>query len=135
MKIKMGIFLALAVLLVVLLTNCNTQTSQQQCENKGGKYIDLKAVNQYAFVTTGAECLKWGGSCDNLRPISSFDIGVCSNGASCWKIDIFEPTCIMPKPEGLIVGRDRDEHGCIPSAGASWCEAKQKCFQPFEETC
>lgn len=34
-----------------------------------------------------------------------------------------------------IVGGDKDEHGCIGSAGYSWCEAKQKCLRVFEEFC
>lgn len=34
-----------------------------------------------------------------------------------------------------IVGNDRDEHGCIGSAGYSWCEIKQKCLRPWEEKC
>lgn len=34
-----------------------------------------------------------------------------------------------------IVGGDRDSHGCIGSAGYSWCEVKQKCLRPWEETC
>lgn len=34
-----------------------------------------------------------------------------------------------------MVGNDRDSHGCIGSAGYSWCEAKQKCLRPWEEKC
>jgi hypothetical protein len=34
-----------------------------------------------------------------------------------------------------ILGGDRDEHGCIGSAGYSWCEAKQKCLRTWEEAC
>jgi hypothetical protein len=34
-----------------------------------------------------------------------------------------------------IVGGDRDEHGCIGSAGYSWCEFKQDCLRPWEESC
>lgn len=34
-----------------------------------------------------------------------------------------------------MVGADRDEHGCIGSAGYSWCEARQKCTRPWEEEC
>lgn len=34
-----------------------------------------------------------------------------------------------------LVGNDTDEHGCIGSAGYSWCEAKQKCIRPWEENC
>ncbi|VWC57797.1 putative lipoprotein [Burkholderia aenigmatica] len=29
-------------------------------------------------------------------------------------------------------GSDRDAHGCIPSAGYSWCEAMQQCERPWE---
>ncbi len=32
-------------------------------------------------------------------------------------------------------GSDRDSHGCIPSAGYTWCDAKQACIRPFEENC
>lgn len=35
----------------------------------------------------------------------------------------------------IIVGGDRDKHGCIGSAGYSWCEAKKKCLRPWEEKC
>lgn len=34
-----------------------------------------------------------------------------------------------------LVGADRDEHGCIPSAGYSWCEVKSKCLRIWEEEC
>lgn len=45
-----------------------------------------------------------------------------------------------PKPEEgcekeKIVGGDADEHGCIGSAGYTWCEAKQKCLREWEEPC
>ena len=36
---------------------------------------------------------------------------------------------------GNVVGGDRDEHGCIGSAGYSWCEPKQKCLRIWEEAC
>lgn len=34
-----------------------------------------------------------------------------------------------------LVGGDRDEHGCIPSAGYSWCEELGKCVRLWEEPC
>lgn len=34
-----------------------------------------------------------------------------------------------------LLGGDRDGHGCIPSAGYSWCEVKKKCLRVWEETC
>ncbi|MDD2646951.1 MAG: hypothetical protein PHV78_03450 [Patescibacteria group bacterium] len=42
----------------------------------------------------------------------------------------------VPKQnDSVVVGGDRDAHGCIGSAGYSWCEVKQKCLRPFEEFC
>lgn len=35
--------------------------------------------------------------------------------------------------EAPLVGGDRDEHGCIGSAGYAWCEAKGECLRPWEE--
>lgn len=37
--------------------------------------------------------------------------------------------------EDIIVGGDKDEHGCIGSAGYTWCESKQKCLRVWEEEC
>lgn len=34
-----------------------------------------------------------------------------------------------------LVGADRDAHGCIGSAGYSWCEPQQKCLRSWEEPC
>lgn len=42
---------------------------------------------------------------------------------------------IIANPTQAIVGGDRDIHGCIGSAGYSWCESKQKCLRTFEEPC
>lgn len=36
---------------------------------------------------------------------------------------------------GQVVGADKDEHGCIGSAGYSWCEPKEKCLRIWEEKC
>ena len=37
--------------------------------------------------------------------------------------------------ESPKVGSDRDSHGCIGSAGYSWCDIKQKCLRTWEEPC
>lgn len=34
-----------------------------------------------------------------------------------------------------VLGGDKDEHGCIGSAGYSWCAVKNKCLRPWEEKC
>jgi hypothetical protein len=38
-------------------------------------------------------------------------------------------------PTETMVGSDKDEHGCIGSAGYTWCETKQKCLREWEEAC
>lgn len=37
--------------------------------------------------------------------------------------------------EEKIIGGDKDEYGCLGSAGYSWCEAKQTCLRIWEESC
>jgi hypothetical protein len=37
--------------------------------------------------------------------------------------------------DSQMVGNDRDSHGCIGSAGYSWCEEKSKCLRIWEENC
>jgi hypothetical protein len=37
--------------------------------------------------------------------------------------------------DNMMVGNDRDEHGCIGSAGYTWCESKGKCLRSWEENC
>lgn len=34
-----------------------------------------------------------------------------------------------------VIGGQKDEHGCLGPAGYSWCESKQICLRPWEETC
>lgn len=45
-----------------------------------------------------------------------------------------ESSSSSSSPSALL-GGDRDEHGCLPSAGYSWCEAKDKCLRVWEESC
>lgn len=42
---------------------------------------------------------------------------------------------INKAPKEVVVGGDVDEHGCIASAGYSWCEAKQECLRIWEAKC
>jgi len=42
---------------------------------------------------------------------------------------------IQNSPSPMLVGGDRDIHGCLGSAGYSWCEVKNKCLRTWEEPC
>lgn len=37
-----------------------------------------------------------------------------------------------PADHPPVVGGDRDAHGCIPSAGYSWCARTAQCERPWE---
>ena len=39
--------------------------------------------------------------------------------------------CAAPEKR-MLVGNDRDEHGCIGSAGYSWSESLHECVRPWE---
>lgn len=63
-------------------------------------------------------------------------------GAGCSPTATQERKVVPPTPQeqgstsvAPIVGGDRDEHGCIGSAGYSWCEPKQECLRPWETPC
>jgi len=43
----------------------------------------------------------------------------------------FLVTACKEKP----IGGETDEHGCLPAAGYTWCESKQKCLRTWEEEC
>jgi putative lipoprotein len=39
---------------------------------------------------------------------------------------------VAAQPPASTPGADRDEHGCIGSAGYSWCEKEGRCVRPWE---
>lgn len=41
----------------------------------------------------------------------------------------------QPSPTKPAVGGDKDAHGCIGSAGYTWCDEKKKCLRQWEESC
>jgi len=45
-------------------------------------------------------------------------------------VSVFVSACAVQE-----VGNDRDENGCIASAGYTWCESRQECLRSWEDTC
>jgi hypothetical protein len=75
------------------------------------------------FFTAGDEVAR----CPVVGPDSiSEQCNLLLNGNNCIETQITCPT---------LVGGDRDAHGCIPSAGYTWCEVKQSCIRAWEEPC
>ena len=68
-------------------------------------------------------------------------------GATVYGVMYFQPKDTAELPEQPInsnlptnsvepvVGGDKDEHGCIGSAGYSWCRPLDKCIRIWEEDC
>jgi hypothetical protein len=56
-------------------------------------------------------------------------------GAGGWYLGRKAAVPPQSQSQEQLLGGDRDEHGCIGSAGYSWCELKQKCLRVWEEAC
>ena len=51
-------------------------------------------------------------------------------------VNILDITSNVPTTTSRnIVGGDKDAHGCIASAGYTWCVVKNKCLRTWEEKC
>jgi hypothetical protein len=69
--------------------------------------------------------------CPMVGPDSmSEECRLLTMGSNCVQQSVCETPAEEPMP-----GSDRDEHGCIPSAGYQWCEALEKCVRDWEEPC
>ncbi len=71
-----------------------------------------------------ADCAARGGYFNNCGSICGPEAEMCA--------EVCAYTCEERAP---IVGGDKDEHGCIGSAGYTWCEPKNKCLRIWEEAC
>ncbi|WP_370979529.1 hypothetical protein [Agaribacterium sp. ZY112] len=40
--------------------------------------------------------------------------------------------CSTKDEQSQLAGSDKDEHGCIGSAGYAWCISTQQCERPWE---
>lgn len=76
-----------------------------------------------------------------LKTISLFFIAILLIGAVSAETAKITAYVVGPdedsgnNPDSQMVGNDRDEHGCIGSAGYSWCAEKSKCLRTWEENC
>ncbi|VWC71562.1 putative lipoprotein [Burkholderia lata] len=68
-----------------------------------------------------------------LLPFASLAAALaCALALSACAAQSSAPADASTQPPPAKPGSDRDAHGCIPSAGYSWCEATQQCEHPWE---
>ena len=65
-----------------------------------------------------------------ITVISMLALAACNNNAQ--QQDTAAADSPAQAQEAPATGGDRDEHGCIPSAGQSWSQLRQECVQVFE---
>ncbi|MFH1054997.1 MAG: Kazal-type serine protease inhibitor family protein [Candidatus Altiarchaeota archaeon] len=87
------------------------------------------AVGLSGCVESGKEIASFEDCAAAGNPIMESYPRQCAAGGKTFTEVVKEPVREPP------LGGDRDEHGCIGSAGYSWCEAKQKCLRKWEENC
>ncbi len=92
-----------------------------------GAVVDTKTGSP-VFNFTGT------GSVQDAAAVTALSAAFNARGAD----DIYTKASFAitaPEPTTMMPGSDRDAHGCIGSAGYTWCEAKQKCLREWEEPC
>lgn len=104
-----------------------TNDPKKDCEMAGGRWREFSdGCGDSCALLKGQEI-----AC-TMAMTMACDCGSdkCWDGQRCVPNPVTDETNTEP-----IVGGDRDEHGCIPSAGYTWCESKQKCLRTWEEEC
>jgi hypothetical protein len=46
--------------------------------------------------------------------------------------EVVEQVAVGQKEDPIMIGGEKDENGCLTSAGYTWCESKQKCLRSYE---
>ena len=106
------------------------------CEGLKQEELQTQSVGSSPRIV----CTKLAEQCkkENEQCGYSFgkEVGECCEGLEC-KLESNVPDAAAKcvRKNTSIVGGDKDEHGCIGSAGYSWCELKQKCLRSWEESC
>jgi hypothetical protein len=103
----------------------NTDDLKTICENNGGNWIDsakeCEGISQELCSDMGGNFNSCASACRNDP-----DAQMCT--LQCVLVCEFSP-------KEIIVGGDKDEHGCIGSAGYIWCESLDECIRPWETNC
>ena len=149
MSIRMQL-LAISLLLGAALAACSDQSSSNS-ELSAPVAADVysnQSLKDEVSAYTESIAEKVGDDTDVYGCIGSAGYQWCASTASCerpWELseqENFENTAAAfsayCETEAVMtdqlkpVGADRDEHGCIASAGYQWCAKLEQCVRPWE---
>lgn len=83
----------------------------------------------FAVVLLFTACRNNGGSDKNVSWNNPSDNNTAENGTI---MDKNNPAVVGGDKNGLV-GGDKDAHGCIASAGYTWCEVQGRCVRLWED--
>jgi len=107
-----------------------------ECESTGGNWNECG--NKCSIDNQGKEGAACTLQCEMLCECGGIAGFRCPAGYECKMPEGIADALGYCEPidgGNTCVGCDRDEHGCIGSAGYSWCQEKQKCVRSWEENC
>jgi hypothetical protein len=106
-------FILILIFIMLFATGCSLSGTSKKAGEKITNFAECKAAGYPIMESYPARCAVPGGQ--TFTEVLTSD----------------EQKNLEPP----IVGGDKDEHGCIGSAGYSWCELKNKCLRIWEEPC
>ncbi|KKR33108.1 MAG: hypothetical protein UT64_C0015G0020 [Candidatus Falkowbacteria bacterium GW2011_GWF2_39_8] len=100
------------------------------------KIVNLKIMskrrNGFLVISEPVEILIKGPNLKRVDVSGFLDYEADKLGS---ETEIIGKVAVRNALPGQRLGGDRDEHGCIPSAGYSWCESSDRCIRAWEEVC
>jgi hypothetical protein len=91
--------------------------------------IVVLRMDEDTWICDGSQWVKHGD------PKSPMPVNQCGKSSQIPPNMPAKDSTVNQNPQDQKVGGDRDEHGCIGSAGYTWCPEKNKCLRIWEEDC
>lgn len=132
------------VIVIVLLVGCGNNTSKQEVAPVESEVPSIDGNVGESEIPE--DCVTWFDGCNTCSvgepgaPMACTMMACMETQESyCMKYEDgssdtpTEKVPVSAESKEQMVGNDKDEHGCIGSAGYTWSEEKQKCIRPWEE--
>lgn len=104
----------------------------QECLIRSGYTIPAGATGYFGRQTQSAVAAFYAATM-SMPSWNGFSFG--PKGTARMQSIVGGQASVPGQATSTIVGGDRDAHGCIGSAGYTWCAAKNKCLRVWEESC